>query len=69
MVGKGNGSYLVLLDLSKEFDKIYNDTLFDILDKYVVITGSALHSLKIMFVRLVPARLFIDDDVSGVACV
>ena len=46
MVGKRNGSYLVLLDLSAAFDTIYHDTLFVILDNYVGINGSALQLLK-----------------------
>ena len=42
MVGKGNGSYLVLLNLSVAFGTIDHDTLSVILDKYVGITGNAL---------------------------
>ena len=49
MFGKGNGSYLVLLDLSAAFDTIDHDTLFVILEKYVGITGSALQLLKSYF--------------------
>ena len=49
MVGKGNGSYLVPLDLSTAFDTIDHDTLFVILDKYIGITGSALQLLKSYF--------------------
>ena len=56
MVGKGNGSYLVLLELSAEFATIDNDTLFVIFEKYIGITGSALHLLKSYFSdRSIPA--------------
>ena len=34
-VGKGNGSFLVFLDLSASFDTIDHDNLFYILEKYV----------------------------------
>ena len=66
MVGKGNGSYLVLLDLSAPFDTIDNDTLFVILEKYVGITGSALQLLKSYFLDR-SQRMLIDNVMSGVA--
>ena len=53
MVGKGNGSYLVLQDLSAVFHTIDHDTLFVILEKYIGITGSTLQ--------------LIDDVMPGVA--
>ena len=64
MVGKGNGSYLVLLDLSAAFDTIDHDTLFVILEKYVGITGSALQLLKSYFSDR-SQRVLIDDVMSG----
>ena len=66
MVGKGNGSYLVLLDLSAPFDTINHDTLFVILDKYIGITGSALQLLKSYFSDR-SQRVLIDNVMSGVA--
>ena len=66
MVGKGNGSYLVLLDLSAAFDTIDHDTLFVILDKYIGITGSALQLLKSYFSDR-SQRVLIDDVMPGVA--
>ena len=41
-VGKGNGSFLSLPDLSYAFDTIDHDNLFYIPEKYVGIGGSAL---------------------------
>ena len=66
MVGKGNGSYLVLLDLSAAFDTIDHDTLFVILEKYIGITGSALQLLKSYFSDR-SQRVLIDDVMSGAA--
>ena len=66
MVGKGNGSYLVLLDLSAAFDTIDHDTLFVIFEKYIGITGSALQLLKSHFSDR-SQRVLIDDVMSGVA--
>ena len=66
MVGKGNGSYLVLLDLSVAFDTIDHDTLFVILQKYIGITGSALQLLKSHFSDR-SQRVLNDYVMSGVA--
>ena len=66
MVGKGNGSSLVLQDLSAALDTIDHDTLFVILDKYIGITGSALQLLKSYFSDR-SQRVLIDDVMSGVA--
>ena len=48
-IGKGNRSFLVLLDLSAAFDTIDHSNLFDILKKYVGITGDALQFIKSYF--------------------
>ena len=66
MAGKGNESYLVLLDLSAAFDTIDHDTLFVILEKYIGITGSALQPLKSYFSDR-SQRVLINDGMSGVA--
>ena len=66
MVGKGNGLYLVLLDLSAAFDTIDHATLFVILEKNIGITGSALQLLKSYFSGR-SQRVLIDDVMSGVA--
>ena len=48
-VRKGNGSFLVLLDLSAAFDTIDHDNLFYIPEKYVGIGGSALRLIRSYF--------------------
>ena len=48
-VGKGNRSFLVLLDLSVAFDTIDHDNLFYILEKYVGIGSSALRLIRSYF--------------------
>ena len=48
-VGKGNGSCLVLLNLSTAFDAIDHDNLFYIHDLYVEIVGSALRLIQTYF--------------------
>ena len=65
MVGKGNGSFLVLLDLSTAFDTIHHDTLFVILNNYVGIAGNALQLLKSYFSDR-SQRVLIDDVMSAV---
>ena len=65
-VGKGNRSYLDLLDFSAASDAIGHDTLFVIFGKYVGITGSALQLLKSKFSDRLQ-RVLIDDVMSGVA--
>ena len=66
MVGKGNGSYHVLLDWSAAFDTIAHDALFVILGKHIGITGSALELLKSYFSDR-SQRVLIYDAMSGVA--
>ena len=46
---KGNGSFLVLLDLSAAFDTIDHDNLFMILERFVGVSGSALQLIKSYF--------------------
>ena len=49
-VGKGNGPFLVLLDLSATFDTIDHANLFYILEKNVGIGGSALRLIRSSFI-------------------
>ena len=42
-IGKGNGNFLVLLDLSSAFDTIGHSNLFTVLGKHVGICGDALN--------------------------
>ena len=62
----GNGSYLVLLDLSAAFDTISHYTLLVILKKDIAITGSVLQLLKSYFSDR-SQRVLNDDVMSGVA--
>ena len=48
-VGKGNGSFFVLLGLSATFDTIDHNKLFYILEKNVGIGGSALRQIRSYF--------------------
>ena len=65
-VGNGNGSFLVLLDLSAAFDTIDHDNLFYILEKYVGIGGSALRLIRSYFSDRTQ-RVQIDDIMSDFA--
>ena len=65
-VGKGNGSFLVLLDLSAAFDTIDHDNLFYILEKYVGIGRSALRLIRSYFCDRTQ-RVQIDDIMSDFA--
>ena len=48
-VRKGNGSFVVLLDLSAAFDTIDHDNLFYILENYVEIGANALRLIRLYF--------------------
>ena len=65
-VGKGNGSFLVLLDLSAAFDTSYHDNLFYILEKYVGIGDSALRLIR-SYVSDRTQRVHIDGILSDFA--
>ena len=69
-IRKGNGSGLVLLDLSAAFDTIGHENLFNHLEKYVVISGDALKLIKSYFSGQIQ-RVMIDgilSDVAGLIC-
>ena len=65
-LGKGNGSFSVLLDLSVAFDIIDHDNLFRHLEKYVGIRGSGLHLIKSYFSECTK-RVMIDGILSDFA--
>ena len=67
-VGKGNGSFLVLLNFSAAFDTIDHASLFYILEKYVRIGGSALRLIRSYFCDRIQ-RVQIDGIMSDVASV
>ena len=48
-VGKGDGSFLVLLDLSAAFDTIDHYNFLTIFERYVGISGSALWLIQSYF--------------------
>ena len=48
-VSKGNGSFLVLLDLPAIFDTIDHGNLFYILEKYIGIGGSTIRLIRSYF--------------------
>ena len=65
-VGKGNGSFLVLLDLSAAFDTIDHDNLFYILEIYVGMGGSAQRLIRSYFCKRTQ-RVQIDGILSDFA--
>lgn len=65
-IGKGSGSFLVLLDLSAAFDTIDHDNLFSILTKYVGINGDAMKLIKSYFCDR-SQRVQIDGIMSSIA--
>ena len=65
-IGKGNGSGLLLLDLSAAFDTIDHENLFYHLEKYVGISGDALKLIKSYFSERTQ-RVMIDGILSDVA--
>ena len=65
-IGKGNGSGLVLLDLSAAFDTIDHENLFHHLEKYVGISGDTLKLIKSYFSGRTQ-RVMIDGILSDVA--
>ena len=65
-IGKGNGSGLVLLDLSAAFDTIDHENLFNHLEKYVGISGNALKLITSYFSGRTQ-RVMIDGILSDVA--
>ena len=65
-VGKGNGSYLVLLDLSPAVDTMDHDNLFYIIEKYVGIGGSVQWLIRSFF-RDRTQRVQIDGIMSDFA--
>ena len=65
-IGKGNVSFLVLLNLSAAFDKIDHGNLFYILEKYVGIGGGALRLIRSYFSDRTQ-RVQIDDIMTDYA--
>ena len=65
-IGKGNGSGLVLLDLSAAFDTIDHENLFNHLENCVGISGNALKLIKSYFSGRTQ-RVMIDGILSDVA--
>ena len=65
-IGKGNGSHIVLLDLSAAFDTIDHRILFELLKKIVGITANVLQLIKSYFSDSTQ-RVVIDRILSDIA--
>ena len=68
-IGKSNGNFLVLLDLSSAFDTIDHSNLFTVLGKQVGICGGALNLIvSYLSDRKQQVRIDIMSDLASIIC-